>query len=77
MKNLKKQNCSFLIIRQLQKKRFYYRRIFQSIFHKKVQHKQFKWIPKWQENQDPSGRANAAHVKADVSIEMVEKEVFF
>jgi asparagine synthase (glutamine-hydrolysing) len=27
-----------------------------------------KWIPKWQENQDPSGRANAAHVKADVEI---------
>ena len=27
-----------------------------------------KWIPKWQENQDPSGRANAAHVQADVEI---------
>jgi asparagine synthase (glutamine-hydrolysing) len=27
-----------------------------------------KWIPKWQENEDPSGRANAAHVKADVEI---------
>ena len=27
-----------------------------------------KWIPKWQENLDPSGRANAAHVKADVDI---------
>ncbi len=27
-----------------------------------------KWIPKWQENQDPSGRANAAHVKADIEI---------
>ena len=27
-----------------------------------------KWIPKWQENQDPSGRANAAHVKADTAI---------
>ena len=27
-----------------------------------------KWIPKWQENQDPSGRANSAHVKADVEI---------
>jgi asparagine synthase (glutamine-hydrolysing) len=24
-----------------------------------------KWIPRWQENQDPSGRANASHVKAD------------
>jgi asparagine synthase (glutamine-hydrolysing) len=27
-----------------------------------------KWIPKWQENQDPSGRANSAHVKADTDI---------
>ena len=27
-----------------------------------------KWIPKWQENQDPSGRANAAHVQADTDI---------
>jgi asparagine synthase (glutamine-hydrolysing) len=27
-----------------------------------------KWIPKWQENQDPSGRANVAHVQADVKI---------
>jgi asparagine synthase (glutamine-hydrolysing) len=27
-----------------------------------------KWIPKWQENTDPSGRANAAHVKADTEI---------
>ncbi len=26
-----------------------------------------KWIPKWQENQDPSGRANAAHVKSALS----------
>ncbi len=27
-----------------------------------------KWIPKWQANQDPSGRANAAHVQADTEI---------
>ena len=27
-----------------------------------------KWIPKWQENQDPSGRANEAHVQADIEI---------
>lgn len=26
-----------------------------------------KWIPKWQENLDPSGRANAAHVKSDLA----------
>lgn len=27
-----------------------------------------KWIPKWQENKDPSGRANAAHVQSDTEI---------
>lgn len=27
-----------------------------------------KWIPKWQENTDPSGRANAAHSCADTQI---------
>lgn len=27
-----------------------------------------KWIPKWQENTDPSGRANKNHIKADVDI---------
>ncbi|WP_340075028.1 asparagine synthase B [Leptobacterium sp. I13] len=51
------------------KEAYYYREIF---------HKHFpqdsaaltvkKWIPKWQENPDPSGRANAAHVKADTTI---------
>lgn len=51
------------------KEAYFYR----SIFHKyypQVSAAQTvrKWIPKWQENQDPSGRANAAHVKADVSI---------
>ena len=53
----------------LTKEAFYYR----SIFHKyypQVSAAQTvrKWIPKWQENQDPSGRANAAHVQADVEI---------
>lgn len=51
------------------KEAYFYR----SIFHKyypQVSAAQTvrKWIPKWQENQDPSGRANAAHVKADVEI---------
>ena len=45
--------------------------LYRSIFHKfypQVSSAQTvrKWIPKWQENQDPSGRANAAHVKAGV-----------
>ncbi len=48
------------------KEAYYYR----SIFHKyypQVSAAQTvrKWIPKWQENQDPSGRANAAHLKGN------------
>lgn len=48
------------------KEAYFYR----SIFHKYYPQQSAaqtvrKWIPKWQENQDPSGRANAAHVKAD------------
>lgn len=51
------------------KEAFYYRSIFHK-FYPQVSAAQTvrKWIPKWQENQDPSGRANAAHVKADVLI---------
>jgi asparagine synthase (glutamine-hydrolysing) len=51
------------------KEAYYYRTIFQK-YYPQVSAAQTvrKWIPKWQENQDPSGRANAAHVKADVEI---------
>ncbi len=51
------------------KEAFYYRMIFQK-FYPQVSAAQTvrKWIPKWQENQDPSGRANAAHLQADVHI---------
>lgn len=50
----------------------------EAYFYRSVFHKHFpqvsaaqtvrKWIPKWQANTDPSGRANAAHVKADTAI---------
>jgi asparagine synthase (glutamine-hydrolysing) len=50
----------------------------EAYFYRTVFHKHYpqmaaaqtvrKWIPKWQENQDPSGRANAAHVQADTDI---------
>ena len=30
---------------------------------------------KWQENQDPSGRANAAHVKADTTIAKIKIDI--
>jgi asparagine synthase (glutamine-hydrolysing) len=51
------------------KEAYYYRTIFHK-YYPQVSAAQTvrKWIPKWQENQDPSGRANAAHVKADVEI---------
>lgn len=47
--------------------------LYRSIFHKhfpQVSAAQTvrKWIPKWQENTDPSGRANDAHVNADTAI---------
>jgi asparagine synthase (glutamine-hydrolysing) len=50
----------------------------EAYFYRALFHKHFpqvsaaqtvrKWIPKWQENTDPSGRANAAHVKSDICI---------
>lgn len=51
------------------KEAYFYR----SIFHKYYPQQSAaqtvrKWIPKWQENQDPSGRANAAHVQADIEL---------
>ncbi|HEY1195819.1 asparagine synthase B [Flavobacterium sp.] len=44
--------------------------LYRSIFHKyypqiSAAHTVRKWIPKWQENLDPSGRANAAHLKGN------------
>ena len=51
------------------KEAFFYRRIFHKHFPQVAAAQTVrKWIPKWQENQDPSGRANAAHVKADTTI---------
>jgi asparagine synthase (glutamine-hydrolysing) len=52
--------------------------LYRSIFHKyypQVSAAQTvrKWIPKWQENLDPSGRANAAHLKGN--FESVKKGV--
>ena len=51
------------------KEAYFYRTIFHS-YYPQISAAQTvrKWIPKWQENQDPSGRANAAHVQADVEI---------
>ena len=50
----------------------------EAYFYRSIFHKHFpqvsaaqtvrKWIPKWQENTDPSGRANEAHVEGDLCI---------
>lgn len=51
------------------KEAYYYRAIFHKYYPQlSAAQTVRKWIPKWQENQDPSGRANAAHVQADVEI---------
>ncbi|MGX7668397.1 asparagine synthase B [Flavobacterium pedocola] len=51
------------------KEAFFYRTVFHKHFPQDNAAKTVrKWIPKWQTNQDPSGRANAAHVKADTTI---------
>jgi asparagine synthase (glutamine-hydrolysing) len=51
------------------KEAYFYRTIFHKYYPQQSAAETVrKWIPKWQENQDPSGRANAAHVKADTEI---------
>lgn len=51
------------------KEAYYYRSIFHEHFPQETAAKTvLRWIPKWQENTDPSGRANAAHTNADTSI---------
>lgn len=51
------------------KEAYFYREIFHK-YYPQVSAAQTvrKWIPKWQDNLDPSGRANAAHVQADTEI---------
>ena len=51
------------------KEAYFYRSIFNK-YYPQISAAQTvrKWIPKWQENLDPSGRANTAHLKADTEI---------
>jgi len=57
------------------KEAYYYRSVFHKYF-PQVSAAQTvrKWIPKWQENTDPSGRANAAHINADTLIAQAKTE---
>jgi len=53
------------------KEAYFYREIFHSHFPQDTAALTVKkWIPKWQTNEDPSGRANAAHVTADLAQEV-------
>lgn len=56
------------------KEAYYYRNIFHNYFPQASAAETVrKWIPKWQENQDPSGRANTAHIQSDVQIATSKK----
>lgn len=51
------------------KEAYFYRALFHQHFPQDTAAKTvLKWIPKWQTNEDPSGRANAAHVSGDMAI---------
>jgi asparagine synthase (glutamine-hydrolysing) len=51
------------------KEAFYYRKIFHKHFPQDSAAQTVrKWIPKWQENQDPSGRANTAHLETTEDV---------
>lgn len=53
----------------LTKEAFYYRQRFQKHFPGQAAAQTvLKWIPKWQKNTDPSGRANKAHAKPDLAF---------
>ena len=53
----------------LTKEAYFYRSIFNT-YYPQISAAQTvrKWIPKWQENLDPSGRANSAHQQADAKF---------
>ena len=53
------------------KEAYFYREIFHQHFpHETYAKTVLKWIPKWQENEDPSGRANVAHVNGDMAAKI-------
>ncbi|WP_037319393.1 asparagine synthase B [Salegentibacter sp. Hel_I_6] len=55
------------------KEAYFYREIFHSHFPQENAAKTVKrWIPKWQEDLDPSGRANTSHVATNAKKELEE-----
>jgi len=57
------------------KEAFFYRSIYEQYYSKASAHKLVKkWIPKWQDDKDPSGRASTHHVKTYYSEEKEQEE---
>jgi asparagine synthase (glutamine-hydrolysing) len=55
------------------KEAYFYREIFHSHFPQENAAKTVKrWIPKWQEDLDPSGRANTSHVATNAKKQLEE-----
>jgi len=53
------------------KEAYFYREIFHEHFPQETAAKTvLKWIPKWQANEDPSGRANATHISGDMAVKI-------
>ena len=53
------------------KEAYFYREIFHRHFPQKAAAETvLKWIPKWQANEDPSGRANKSHINGDMAIKI-------
>jgi asparagine synthase (glutamine-hydrolysing) len=59
------------------KEAYFYREIFEKYFPQESAARSVKrWIPKWQEDLDPSGRANMSHVaKKSISVGLKQEEV--
>jgi asparagine synthase (glutamine-hydrolysing) len=53
------------------KEAYFYRELFHEHFPQDSAAKTvLKWVPRWQENEDPSGRANTKHVTADMALKI-------
>uniref|UniRef100_A0A915N750 Asparagine synthetase domain-containing protein n=1 Tax=Meloidogyne javanica TaxID=6303 RepID=A0A915N750_MELJA len=60
------------------KEAFYIRKIFHKYFPSEAAAETvLKWIPKWQENEDPSGRANLIHESVTTTIDKEDFESFY
>jgi asparagine synthase (glutamine-hydrolysing) len=57
------------------KEAYFYRELFHEHFPQETAAKTvLKWVPRWQENEDPSGRANATHVSGDMAVKTEKRK---